>query len=330
MRITLKRYLQSKFRGRSSFDAIGLACTADQVLLCGMKQTNDGLLWQLDESFSHKNLQHDLSLYVEQNSLQGTPCVFTLSSHWYRLLQLDKPDVAEEEVYQALKWSIDEQLGAALPLVYDYVDMPLQIAGQNKVTAVAIAKEEVQKFSQIIFSADLDLKTISVEEFASAQLVNDEDAVITLVQEFGEVVVLNIVKDNQVFLSRRLNGFENIGSFSQQELEMGITDSLCVQLQRSIDFFESQLRQAPIKKILVKLDSPETEFLCEKVSEAMGVDCSILKPPITCADDLNFQMASFSCLGGAYSLVRQSHASNKWNDKGQVNPVESRGVVHEN
>ena len=36
---------------------------------------------------------------------------------------------------------------------------------------------------------------------------------------------------------------------------MGVSESMSVELQRSMDFFESQLRQAPVKKILLHLDT---------------------------------------------------------------------------
>ena len=80
-----------------------------------------------------------------------------------------------------------------------------------------------------------------------------ESATVLLTQEAGEEVVLNVVKDGNLYSSRRLKGFENIGSFSQEELEMGLLDNLGVQIQRSMDHFESQLRQPPIRCLILAL-----------------------------------------------------------------------------
>lgn len=310
MRIGWKQFIKQKFRRPSAYASVGIAFTAEQVLLCALKRTNDNYVWELDASFTHNGWQTSLAKYVQENSLAGTPCHFALSSHWYRIHQIDRPNVNDDELFDAIQWPLQEITGTDKPIVYDYAEMPVQVSGQNKLLTIAVAKEEVEKLTSVIFNADLDLKSITVEELATNHLVAIQDEpIITLVQEHGEVVVLNIVKNNTLYFSRRLKGFENIGGFSEKELEMGITDSMCVQIQRSMDFFESQLRQAPIRRILLKLDSPHIPFLCEQISGAMGVTCESFKPNIECPEHLNFRMASFSCLGAAYTGALQD--SNK-------------------
>ncbi|MDT0595660.1 biogenesis protein MshI [Glaciecola petra] len=304
--------MKQKLRKASQFYSVGIAYTADQVLLCVLRNINGEVTWCLDTSFSHQSWQSDLKDYVHNNGLVGTDCYFTLSSHWYRIYQIDKPMVEDSDVFSALQWPLKEASGSEKDIVYDFVDLPAQVSGQNKILAVAVAREEIEKLTEVIFEADLNLKGVSIEEIATNQLVKcNSEPVITLVQEHGEVIVLNIVKDNQLYFTRRLKGFENIGGFTQAELEMGITDSLSVQIQRSMDFFESQLRQAPIRRILVKLDSPHTEFLCQHIADSMGVSCEMFIPELHCSPELNFKIASFSCLGAAYSKVLfESEAKN--------------------
>lgn len=332
MRIGWKQYLKQRFRRASAYDSVGIAFTADQVLLCALSIADGRAVWKLDTSFSHQTWQHDLQEYVNNNGLSGAACYFALSSHWYRIHQLDQPDVEEADLFNALQWPLQEAVGGDKPVVYDYANMPVQVSGQNKVFAVAVAKEEVEKLTSVIFDADLDLRSISIEEMATTHLLKPSgEPVITLVQEHGEVVVLNIVKDQQLFFSRRLKGFENIGGFTERELEMGITDSICVQIQRSMDFFESQLRQAPVKQILVKLDSPHTAFLCDQISKAMGVQCAAFTPDIDCAKDLNFKMASFSCLGAAYTgLLESKRVSQKHNSNNVAELNKNKELVNEN
>jgi MSHA biogenesis protein MshI len=293
-----------------------------------LKKNKDTLTWCLDTSFSHQSWQTDLPKYVSEHGLTGADCYFALSSHWYRIHQIDKPSVDSGDVFNALKWPLKEASGSEKDIVYDFIDLPAQVSGQNKVLAIAVSKDEIEKLTEVIFSSDLNLKGISIEEIATNHLVNcNNEPIITLVQEHGEVIVLNIVKENRLYFSRRLKGFENIGGFTQVELEMGITDSLSVQIQRSMDFFESQLRQAPIRNILIKLDSPHTEFLCQHIADSMGVVCKPFLPELSYASDLNFKMASYSCLGAAYSKVTLEKEQNskslkmKSVKKGAVNEV---------
>jgi MSHA biogenesis protein MshI len=307
MRISWKQYLTQTFRKPSEYYSVGIAFTAEQVLLCALKKSESGVQWVLDASFTHQSWAEGLGDYVKAHNLQGTSCYFTFTSHWYKVHQIDRPDVAEHELMAALKWPLQEAIGSNTDLVYDYADMPVQVSGQNKVMVVAISRKEVEKLTRTIYEAELVLECVTVEERATVELIdNSQDAVITLVQEHGEDVVLNIIKNKQLHFSRRLKGFENIGSFTEAELDMGINDSLAVQIQRSMDFFESQLRQAPVKRILVKLDTPHMAYICNVIAESMGVSCDLMQPDLTCAHPLNFKMASFSCLGAAYTKVAQA------------------------
>lgn len=286
---------------------MGIAFTAEQVLLCALKKTESGIEWVLDASFTHQSWAQGLIDYVKAHSLQGTSCYFTLTSHWYKVHQIEKPDVAEHELREALRWPLQEAVGSGTELVYDYADLPVQVSGQNKAMVVAIPRKEVEKLTKTIYDADLVLESITVEELATIELLEpSNEAVITLVQELGEDVVLSIVKNQELYFSRRLKGFESIGSFTEAELDMGITDSLTVQIQRSMDFFESQLRQASVKRILVKLDTPHMAYICNVIAETMGVPCDLMQPKLACAKQLNFKMASFSCLGAAYSKMSES------------------------
>jgi MSHA biogenesis protein MshI len=305
MRLSWRQLIKSKLRGKSAYFSIGIAFSGESVLLCALQKQGDELHWVLDASFSHSNWQGQLADYVQRHKLANTDCYVSLTSHWYQLLQVDQPKVPQDEVHAALGWPLKDLLPPNTEYVYDYLNPPAQVAGQSKLSVVAIPHKDIERISKGIYEADLRLKNISVEETATVELTpNSEDAVMSLVQEHGEEIVLNIVKNNQLYFTRRLKGFENLGSYSASELSMGITESLCVQIQRSMDYFESQLRQAPVRKVLLKLDTALAEQLASQIQENMSLPVSPFEPEIKCGSGFNFKMASFSCLGAAY--VKQS------------------------
>jgi MSHA biogenesis protein MshI len=305
MRLSWRQLLKSKLRGKSSYFSIGIAFSGESVLLCALQKQDDELQWVLDASFSHSNWQGQLADYVQRHKLANTDCYVSLTSHWYQLLQVEKPKVPESEVYAALGWPLKDLLPPNTEYVYDYLTPPAQVAGQSKLSVVAIPHKDINNISKGIYDADLTLKSILIEETATVELTpTSDDAVISLVQEHGEEIVLNIVKNDQLYFTRRLKGFENLGSYSEKELSMGITESLCVQIQRSMDYFESQLRQPPVRKVLLKLDTTLAEQLASQIQESMGLPVNAFEPEIMCGSGFNFKMASFSCLGAAY--VKQS------------------------
>ena len=305
MHLSWRQLIKSKLRGKSSYFSIGIAFSGERVLLCALQKQGDELQWVLDTSFSHSNWQGQLADYVQRHKLANTDCYVSLTSHWYQLLQIDKPNVPESEVYAALVWPLKDLLARNIEYVYDYLNPPAQAAGQSKLTVVAVPQKDIENIGKGIYEANLNLQSILIEETAAVELMPaSDDAVISLVQEHGEEIVLNIVKNNQLYFTRRLKGFENLGSYSENELSMGITESLCIQIQRSMDYFESQLRQSPVRKVLLKLDTSLSEKLAIQIQENMGLSVNIFEPRLICDSSLNFKMASFSCLGAAY--VKQS------------------------
>jgi len=305
MRLSWRQLVKSKLRGKSSYFSIGIAFSGESVLLCALQKHGDKFQWVLDASFSHSNWQGQLADYVQRHKLANTDCYVSLTSHWYQLLQVEKPNVPESEVYAALEWPLKDLLPPNTDYIYDYLTPPTQVAGQSKLSVVAIPHKDIKNISKGIYDADLTLKSILIEETATVELMpTSDDAVISLVQEHGEEIVLNIVKKNQLYFTRRLKGFENLGSYSEKELSMGITESLCVQIQRSMDYFESQLRQPPVRQVLLKLDTTLAEQLAIQIQESMGLPVNAFEPEIMCGSGFNFKMASYSCLGAAY--VKQS------------------------
>lgn len=301
MRLSWRQLIRSKLKGKSSYFSIGIAFSGESVMLCALKKQGEELQWILDASFSHNDWQKQLAEYVQQHRLQNTDCYVSLTSHWYQLLQLDEPSVPAEEIYAAIAWPLNDLLPPNIAYVYDYLKPPAQIAGQAKLSVVAIPGKDIARISKGIYGAELSLQNICIEETATVELIPvSDDAVMSLVQEHSEEIVLNVVKGGELYFTRRLKGFENLGSYTENELSMGITESLCVQIQRSMDYFESQLRQSPVRKVLLKLDTNLAEQLGKQIQANMGLPVVLFEPDISCGSDFNFKMASFSCLGAAY------------------------------
>jgi MSHA biogenesis protein MshI len=83
---------------------------------------------------------------------------------------------------------------------------------------------------------------------------------------------------------------------------MGVMDSLTVQIQRSMDYFESQLRQAPIRMILMNIESVNSQAIADQIESLMRVDVR----PFSCkisSTDINQESVDFSCLGAAYAVI---------------------------
>jgi len=91
---------------------------------------------------------------------------------------------------------------------------------------------------------------INIEEMAVTNLFTEEaQARLVLSHISGQELLLTVVRQGELFMQRRVRGFNQLDSVSAEDLAFGLADNLSLELQRSMDYFESQLRQAPVASI---------------------------------------------------------------------------------
>ncbi|MFT4939359.1 MAG: MSHA biogenesis protein MshI [Paraglaciecola sp.] len=300
MQIGWREFIKRRIKKASKYHAVGIEFGALSLHITTLEKQQGDLSWVKQCTIPIKNWQDELSLYVQQQGLDNTKCSVALSIGKYQILQVDKPEVEDSELSQALQWAVKEQLPGQEELILDYFDYPASPPNARKLNVVALPKNEIIDICNGIRHTGLELQNIGIEELATCNLFCDSnDAVITLFQEVGGQICLNIVKNNQLFFSRRLRGYENLSSFSVAELQMAVGDSLSVEVQRSMDYFESQLRQAPVKKLYIYLDSAHQSTIAELMTQLTLMPVETYIPEIKKADSLAFSTASFASLGAA-------------------------------
>ncbi|MBT0586864.1 MSHA biogenesis protein MshI [Alteromonas oceanisediminis] len=251
-----------------------------------------------------------LEKWVDKHKVGAAPCAVAFSGQLTRTYQVEKPKVDSAEMHQALKWPVKELIGAdSDSTVFDYYDPPAQPSGVNNINIVAVNQEDVDATIAAVLEAGLKLDAITVEDMAICELTpSTDEPVMTLVQRAGDEIQLNIIKGGALYFSRTLKGFENLGSFSVEELQMGVLDSLSVQLQRSMDYFESQLRQAPLRKILMGIEASNSAAIAEQISALMQVDVEPFELGIEVADSIDSSKVFLSAVGTALSVIQDSSA----------------------
>ncbi|WP_158965619.1 MSHA biogenesis protein MshI [Paraglaciecola sp. L3A3] len=300
MNIGWRQYIKTKFRKASKFHSVGIEFGVHNLHISSLQKSNGQLIWVKQHSLSKENWQHQLKHYVEQNKLQSTKCNVVLSISKYQIMHLDRPAVDDSELVQALQWSVKENLPGDEDLVVDYFDPPTSSSGIKQVNVVAVTKSEICSIRDGILEAALVLEKICIEELSICNLIPfSEDAAIVLKQEQGGQLSLNIIKQSKLFFSRRLNGYENLGSLSAEELSMGIVDNLGLEVQRSMDYFESQLRQAPVKKLYLVLDSTHQDVIADLIKDLVYVSVVPFEPEIQKEQDLSLNPKSFTSLAAA-------------------------------
>ncbi len=269
--------IKNVFSKAKSADLIGVALR-QQSISYFVKKPNENKSESIETKANP--IAKTLQYVVDNKSLSGQ-CHLVLSNAHSQIVQVDKPKVPDAEMNAALKWQIKDLVSIAPDnMALDYFDGPTLAGGHEKINVVCVAKNDLIELITILAEDELNLASITTEEFAFASLLPiQEDAVLLVCQQPNEEVNLLIVKNGQLFFSRRLRGFAQIANKSEDELSMGIIDSLSLEIQRSTDYFERQLKQAPIKAIEILIPVKTEAFLARKLAENTNVEVKLFAMP---------------------------------------------------
>jgi MSHA biogenesis protein MshI len=183
-------------------------------------------------------------------------CTLVIPPERYMVLQIDKPAVPDDEISLALPWTIKDLV--TLPdddMVLDYLDLPLQNQLQGiKVNVVVSSKSWLADIVALFVQHKMQLVGIQPEEWLARNLLPAKQQALMLVShQAGQDLAVQILQQGHLCFSRRLRGFSRLDQYSLDDLQQGVFDNLLLELQRSIDYFEGQLKQAPVKEIALLL-----------------------------------------------------------------------------
>ncbi|MCL1075310.1 MSHA biogenesis protein MshI [Shewanella dokdonensis] len=204
---------------------------------------------------------------------------------FYQLVTADKPAVAAEEVAQALLWSVKDMVAMPPQNIHlDYFESSL--TNSNKLQVVITDKAVLSAIAQSADAAGMRFAGISVEELMPTNLFADESHARLVISHVpAEDVLLTVVRAGELCMHRRIRGFRELDNVDADALHLGVADNLSLEIQRSMDFFESQLRQPPVaaidllvqgatdalvKAVSANFNQPVQATACEQVGAKMA------------------------------------------------------------
>lgn len=220
----------------------------------------DGIAWAastaagnlatgFSECFPAKR-QATLQALVNQHGWSGARASLVLPLDQYQVFQMERPDGLEDsELADALKWKLKDFLDfSPSEAVSDVFPFPEDAArGRGDlVNVVAARKPLVIELVNLVQGAGLELEAIDIAELALRNVVSliDADergvALVVLRERYGQMVVC---RGGTLYLSRRLDvTLDDLQDAASQDAAI---QSLALEMQRSLDYYESQLGQVP-------------------------------------------------------------------------------------
>ncbi|MCB1773197.1 MAG: hypothetical protein KDI88_06235 [Gammaproteobacteria bacterium] len=175
---------------------------------------------------------------------EGLPVVATLQLGAYSLVQLEHPGLGEDELVEAMRWKVKDLIDFPVEqAVIDVFALPQsRRPGAPALLYVVVAREHmVTALSSLLQDADLEIVAVDVVEMAIRNLARMVDRPqrprAYLLLHAGQTVI-EIADAEQVYLSRRVLQDFDVGA--DQLLLQAQMENLALEVQRSLDYFESQ------------------------------------------------------------------------------------------
>jgi len=184
-----------------------------------------------------------LQSWVDNNSLQKAQCVCLISDGDCNINQIEKPEIDDSELIQALTWRIKDLV--SYDVTSAVVDIyPMPVSSKNKTQQVSVVSADeavVGSYVDCIKSSGLKLVAIDIHDLVRKNLrsiqqgVGKTQAILSLGDTAGE---LSIFHDTDLYLSRGFKIGINQLQLATSE-DQSVYDSLLLEIQRSMDYYES-------------------------------------------------------------------------------------------
>lgn len=253
--------------------------------------------------------QEVLAEFVAQHGLHKAPCNLVLPPSKYQLLLVEAPDVPEDEMRAAVRWRLKDLVTIPLEAAaIDVCSLPLDATRGGKRMAFVVVTEidRVQRWTALISASGLRPSVIDINEMALRNLAMllpaDETegrgvVIVRLQQGAGS---LGLCRDGNVYLSRH---FElNYGGGLLDDLP---EEELTLEIQRSVDYAERQMGQAPPSAIYICGDNVGEHKMTETLKSGLATPLRALPlqdllPANTLPDEAILQ----ACVGAVGGVLR--------------------------
>ena len=254
---------------------VGLAIGTNALNAIIMSKSETG--YTLDKSIkvplsSEEALPAVLAGMIKEHDLADFTTSIVLPANKTQSSQIEHDELPDANPQDALPWKMKDLINIPpQDMVCDYIDMPLQPFGQSaKAQVFATSREYLVKITEPFHEAGATINQILTEQFAIAALQTTKEAAqLVFLQHEGADAILLILKNQQICFARKIRGTDALVKMSPEELQMGATDNVAIEIQRSIDYYESQLKQPPIKNVFLAIDGANGPYIVQALNQAL-------------------------------------------------------------
>lgn len=221
-----------------------------------------------------------LKQWVHDNNLQKAPCVCLVADDDCDIYQVERPEVDDSEMIQAVSWKIKDLINYDVThAVVDSYPMPVSSNNKPQQVGVVAARENViSSYVESIRATSLELDALDVHDLVRSNLevvqhsTGDSLMLLTLTSDKG---LLSVYHDTDLCVSREfMIGIDQLELASSDD--ESTFDALLLEIQRSLDYFESFYGMGTVTKLRVFPQFEATEKMAMYLQNLSNLDIDFL------------------------------------------------------
>ncbi len=278
------------------------------------------------------DLASSLKTFADRHKLEHRHVVTTLQMNEASLVMLEKPNVADNELRQAVRWSLKDSLSFDIEnAIIDVFEIP----GQKErgrtplIYATAAEKSFLQHRIHLLEELEMAIDAIDIPELAMrnvAALLPEDANGVALLKLDADQGLITLTQNKSLFLARNIDtGYRNLAPASGHsvlgepeqsdglQFESGMSpdqqralDSIVLEVQRSLDYYESHFAMPAITTLVLAPLPFTVPGLSEQLSSLLGVKvrtldtCSVLDCQVQASEEVLAQ--SFMAIATALRM----------------------------
>ncbi|SDS97091.1 type IV pilus biogenesis protein PilM [Pseudomonas oryzae] len=206
---------------------------------------------------------------VDELGLADQPVNLLLAASDYQLLLVERPDVAAAELGAAIRWRIRDLVNAPLDtLVVDAFPLPTDAyRGRTAMAYCAVLpRARMQALADWVEGAGLRLSSIDIPEMALRNLgllAGAEGQNLAVLQVGARNGLICVQNGSDLYMVRRIeHGQDNRGENSAL---------LALEVQRSLDYFESHLGKGAVSRLCLLPLAEQEELLLAELRQRLSL-----------------------------------------------------------
>ena len=240
-------------------------------------------------------LAAELTELARSRHWDKTPIASVMEPGSFNLLLVEAPEVDPSELMSAMRWRIKDMLDFHIDdAVIDVFDIPGQKErGRPRMMYVVAARAaSVQERIDLMEGAGVNLTVLDIPELAQRNVAAllPEDAAGVAVLSFGaRGGLITLTHQSTLYLARAIDvGLDTLNAVGAAQKGSGSAfanispdvsrglDNVVIEVQRSLEYYESRFSQPPISTLVVAPLAQELPGFSEYLAAKLGVGVRML------------------------------------------------------